>query len=114
MIFKASVIMPIMRLHEDIRPPAAQILALTGPDPRLLAMYPGPQPFLFYLGKNVVEISSVRQIPPGVPWLLIPAQRLTDPGMPDRLARYGFRTEVLSVPDDDQTSYTLLSRTPAP
>ena len=114
MIFKASVIMPIMRLHENIRPPALQILAKTGPEPRLLAMYPGPQPFLFYLGKNVVEIASIRQVTPDAPWLLIPSQRLTDPDMAGRLARAGFIEAVLTVPDDDNTSYTLLRRLPLP
>ena len=114
MIFKASVMMPIMRLHEDIRPPALAILAQTGPAPRLLAMYPGPQPFLFYLGKNVVEIASIRQVTPDAPWLLIPAKRLEDPKMVDRLARAGFSEPILTVPDDDGTPYTLLRRTPPP
>ena len=112
MIFKASVMMPIMRLHEDIRPPALAILAKTGPAPRLLAMYPGPQPFLFYLGKNVVEIASIRQVTPDAPWLLIPAKRLEDPKMVDRLASAGFSKPILTVPDDDGTPYTLLRRTP--
>lgn len=114
MIFKASVLMPIMRLHEDIRPPALAILAKTGPEPRLLAMYPGPQPFLFYLGKNTVEIAGIRQVTPDAPWLLIPAKRLEDPAMVQRLAKAGFREPVLTVPDDDNTPYTLLRRTPPP
>lgn len=114
MIFKAAVLMPIMRLHEDIRPPALQILAKTGPEPRLLAMYPGPQPFLFYLGKNTVEIASIRQVTPDAAWLLIPAKRLEDPAMADRLARSGFAEPVLTVPDDDHTPYTLLRRTSTP
>ncbi|MDB6069787.1 MAG: Polymyxin resistance protein ArnT, partial [Verrucomicrobiales bacterium] len=111
---KASVIMPIMRLHEDIRPPALQMLALTGPEPRLLAMYPGPQPFLFYLGKNVVEISSSRQITPDATHLVIPAKRLESKEMSDRLARAGFAEILLTVPDDDGTPYTLLRRSSAP
>ena len=110
MIFKAAVVMPIMRLHEDIRPPALQILAKTGPAPRLLALYPGPQPFLFYLGTNVIEIASMRQVTPDAPWLLIPAQRLTNPDMTARLARVGFSDQILTVPDDDGTPYTLLRR----
>ena len=110
MIFKASVLMPIMRYHEDIRPPALQILAKTGPAPRLLAMYPGPQPFLFYLGQNVVEIASVRQITPDAPWLLIPAKRLEDPAMVARLARTSFSDQILTVEDDDGTPYILLRR----
>ena len=110
MIFKAAVLMPIMRLHEDIRPPALQILAQTGPAPRLLAMYPGPQPFLFYLGENVVEIASTRQITPDVPWLVIPTKRLEDPAMVTRLARAGFSEQVLLVLDDDKTPYTLMRR----
>lgn len=114
MVFKAAVMMPIMRLHEDIRPPALAILAKTGPEPRLLAMYPGPQPFLFYLGKNVVEIASIRQVTPEAAWLLIPAKRLTDPEMVDRLARSGFSQQIFTVPDDDGTPYTLLPRDPAP
>ncbi len=114
MIFKASVMMPIMRLHENIRPPALEILARTGPEPRLLAMYPGPQPFLFYLGKNTVEIASIRQVTPDAPWLLIPAKRLEDPAMTDRLARSGFSEPVLTVRDDDNTPYTLLRRRTEP
>jgi 4-amino-4-deoxy-L-arabinose transferase-like glycosyltransferase len=114
MIFKASVMMPIMRLHENIRPPALEILAKTGPEPRLLAMYPGTQPFLFYLGKNTVEISSIRQVTPDAPWLLIPAKRLEDPAMTRRLARSGFAEPVLTVRDDDNTPYTLLRRNPSP
>lgn len=113
MIFMASVMMPIMRLHEDIRPPALKILAATGPEPRLLAMYPGPQPFLFYLGRNVIEISSIRQVTPDATHLLIPAKRLEGPGMGNRLAREGFTETLLTVPDDDGTPYTLLRRIPA-
>lgn len=107
---KASVIMPIMRLHEDIRPSALKILAVTGPEPRLLAMYPGPQPFLFYLGKNVVEISSSRQITPDATHLVIPAKRLESKELTDRLARSGFSEILLTVPDDDGLPYTLLGR----
>ncbi len=47
-------------------------------------------------------------------WLLIPAKRLTDPRMVDRLARSGFSQQILTVPDDDGTPYTLLPRDPAP
>lgn len=112
MVFKAAVLMPIMRLHENIRPPALQILAKTGPEPHLLAMYPGPQPFLFYLGKNVIEISSIRQVTPQATHLLIPSKRLQDPATRQRLARAGFAREVLTVEDDDRTPYTLLTRQP--
>ena len=114
MVFKAAVIMPIMRQHEDIRPPALAILAKTGPAPRLLALHPGPQPFLFYLGPNIVEIASLRQITPDAAWLLVPAGRLEDPAMTARLARNGFADQILTVPDDDGTPYTLFGRTLPP
>ena len=113
MIFKAVVIMPIMRLHEDIRPPAQQILAQTGPEPHLLALYPGPQPFLFYLGKNVIEIAGIRQVTPDATHLLIPQKRLENPAMVTRLSRAGFKEQILTVLDDDKTPYTLFRRTPA-
>ncbi len=114
MIFKASVVMPIMRLHQDIRPPALAILAATGPEPHLLALYPGPQPFLFYLGKNTVEIASIRQVTPHATHLVIPSARLENPDLRARLNRVGFRDPILTVPDDDGTPYTLLRRTPQP
>ncbi len=110
MIFKAAVIMPIMRQHEDIRPPAQRILGVTGPTPHLAALYPGPQPFLFYLGPNVIEAAGIRQVAPEAPWLLIPTARLQKPDMVSRLARAGFSDQVLTVPDDDNTPYTLLRR----
>jgi len=115
LIFKASVVMPIMRLHEDIRPAALQILAQTGPEPHLMALNPGPQPFLFYTGKNTIEIASLRQITTNATHLVLPTSRLDDPEMPDRLARAGFSENLLTVKDDDGTPYTLMRRsTPVP
>lgn len=114
MIFFGAVITPIMRLHEDIRPPALQILAVTGPEPHILAMYPGPQPFLFYLGKNCVEIASIRQVTPDATHLVLPSEKWEEKDLRDRLAREGFSEKVLEVKDDDHTPYVLLKRGPAP
>lgn len=112
MIFFGAVITPIMRHHENIRPAALQILAVTGPEPQILAMYPGPQPFLFYLGKNCVEIASVRQITPEATHLVVPSARWEEQELRDRLARYGFAEKLLEVKDDDATPYVLLKRIP--
>ena len=113
-LFKAAVAMPIMRLHQTIRPPALAILAATGPQPRLLALYPGPQPFLFYLGPHVREIASIRQATPDATHLVVPAARLDAPDLRQRLARIGFQDSILTVKDDDGTPYTLLRRHPQP
>ena len=59
-----------------------------------------------------VEIASIRQVTPEATHLLIPAKRLESEEMRNRLARAGFATPALTVPDDDGTPYTLFSRTP--
>lgn len=110
LIFKASVVMPIMRRNEDIRPPAQQILAKTGPEPRIMALQPGPQPFLFYLGKNTLEIAYLKQITDDATHLVLPTARLEKEAMLNRLARAGFTENLLTVRDDDGTPYTLLRR----
>ena len=110
LIFKASVVMPIMRQHEDIRLPAQEILAKTGPEPHLMALQPGPQPFLFYLGKNTLEIAYLKQITDDATHLVLPTARLEKEAMLNRLARAGFTENLLTVRDDDGTPYTLLHR----
>lgn len=110
MIFYGAVITPIMRLHEDIRPPATQILALTGPEPRIMAFDPGPQPFLFYLGKNCVEINFIREIQPDATHVVLPLEKWEKPDNQRRLAKAGFSEKILEVKDDDATPYVLLKR----
>ncbi|RYD32445.1 MAG: hypothetical protein EOP86_15685 [Verrucomicrobiaceae bacterium] len=112
MIFFGAVITPIMRLHEDIRPPAQRILEMTGPEPRIAALYPGPQPFLFYLGKNCVEIASLGQVAPDATHLVTPKDKWEDKKLNTRLTRQGFSEKLLEVKDDDGTPYVLLKRNP--
>lgn len=109
-LFYALMIIPVMAKHENVRPAALRILEVTGPEPDIAAFYPGPQPFLFYLGPKCVEIASIRQLPQTATHVVIPVKRIESPEMRDRLARHGFSREVLRVEDDDGTPYALFER----
>ncbi|MES2707528.1 MAG: glycosyltransferase family 39 protein [Verrucomicrobiota bacterium] len=114
MIFFGAVITPVMRRHEDIRPTALRILEVTGPEPKIMALNPGPQPFLFYLGKNCVETAFASRVTPETTHLVVPAERWEGKDLRQRLARAGFAEKILEVKDDDATPYVLLKRGPKP
>lgn len=115
---------PIFQSRERWRPLAREILALTDPEaePDLIAHGLEPkllvaQPFLFYLGRNCVEVS--RKTKPGdlqrpVDWLLLPEEkwekdeakwtrRFGPPHFtakiipPERAAEGGFETPVMRL-----------------
>ena len=110
MLVNWLIVIPVMARHENVRPAALAILKITGPEPDIAAFYPGPQPFLFYLGPKCVEIASIRQLADSARFVVLPEKRWEGDGMPERLAKKGFTRELLRVKDDDGTPYVLVGR----
>ncbi|MEN9284332.1 MAG: hypothetical protein RLZZ179_1825 [Verrucomicrobiota bacterium] len=82
--------------HEH-RGPASQILAAAGPDARIAALYPGPQPFLFYLGPHTTECASLSAIPADSTHVLVPIRKWNEEKTRAGLARRGFASVLTEV-----------------
>ena len=95
-----TTIQPVLNLHENVRPTAEKILLHTTTQPgSIAAISPGPQPFLFYLGKRCVEVAKISELPPDTSYLLISPQSWADDDFRTRLAGRGFTELLTSVTD---------------
>ena len=91
------LIIPKWNETHEHRGPASQILAAAGPDARIAALYPGPQPFLFYLGPRTVECASLSAIPADSTHVLVPIRKWNEEKTRAGLARRGFSSVLTEV-----------------
>jgi len=91
------LIIPKWNETHEHRGPASQILAAAGPDARIAALHPGPQPFLFYLGPHTVECASLSAIPADSTHVLVPIRKWNEEKTRAGLARRGFASVLAEV-----------------
>jgi hypothetical protein len=91
------LIIPKWNETHEHREPARQLLAAAGAGSRIAALYPGPQPFLFYLGPHTVECASLSAIPPDTTHVLVPIRKWNEEKTRAGLARRGFVSVLTEV-----------------
>jgi 4-amino-4-deoxy-L-arabinose transferase-like glycosyltransferase len=111
----ATSILPVAKSHENVRPTAEKINAVTRADGIIAVLNPGPQPFLFYLGARCVEVGRLSEFPEPTDYVLLPPRLYEDGDMKDRLAKRGFTETLLTLRDDRPAKpreYLLLGKSP--
>ena len=93
----AFVVMPRWAEKREHRRPAAEVLAAAGEGAKIAAMYPGPQPFLFYLGAGTVECAGLSAIPAGTTHVLVPVRKWGEERTRRGLEKRGFTKVLVEV-----------------
>ncbi len=109
----ATTVLPWSRSVDNIRPLAATLTAHATKPGIIVAINPGPQPFLYYLGTRCVEAAKITDFPEDVDYILIRPCDWADADWRDRLEWRGFRRIVTTVKDarsSPQREYLLIDR----
>jgi hypothetical protein len=93
----AFVVMPRWAEKREHRRPAAEVMAAAGEGAKIAAMYPGPQPFLFYLGAGTVECAGLSAIPEGTTHVLVPVRKWGEERTRRGLEKRGFAKVLVEV-----------------
>jgi 4-amino-4-deoxy-L-arabinose transferase-like glycosyltransferase len=93
----AFVVMPRWAEKREHRRPAAEVMAAAGEGAKIAAMYPGPQPFLFYLGAGTVECAGLSAIPEGTTHVLVPVRKWGEERTRKGLEKRGFAKVLVEV-----------------
>ena len=93
----AFVVMPRWAEKREHRRPAAEVMAAAGEGAKIAAMYPGPQPFLFYLGAGTVECAGLSAIPEGTTHVLVPVRKWGEERTRRGLEKRGFGKVLVEV-----------------
>lgn len=94
-----TTVLPVAKLHENVRSVAQEINTLTPEPGSIVAVNPGPQPFLFYLGTRAIEVVKISEYPDDTAYVLIPPREWSRPEYRERLESRGF-TEILTKVKD--------------
>lgn len=68
----ATVVVPRVVQHDELRPFAAYIRSLTGPDDAIVLYRVGEQMWPFYLGMGCIEITDLKLRPRPTKWMILP------------------------------------------
>lgn len=74
----ASVVVPQIIKHDELRPFAAYIRSLTGPEDSIILYRVGENMWPFYLGMNCIEITDLKLRPKPTRWMILPQQIWSD------------------------------------
>jgi hypothetical protein len=99
MLIVTTTVLPVARLHENVRPVADAVKALATEPGSIVAINPGPQPFLFYLGQRCFEGVKISEFPDDLAYILIPPREWGRDEYRDRLMTRGF-TQILTKVKD--------------
>ncbi len=118
-ILLATTVLPRAKLSENVRPTATAINALATEPGSIVAIQPGPQPFLFYLGERCAEASKISDFPEDTAYVLMPPKLWNgDSETLNKLVNRRF-TKVLALLKDQRfedgsgREYLLIGREPA-
>ncbi len=115
-----TTVLPKAHGQENVRPTAAAILALATQPGSIVAINPGPQPFLFYLGPRCTELVKISDLPDDTAYLLVqPKLWQGEAETKSKLMARGFTQVLTTVKDvrfDDGSGreYLLIGRAPKP
>lgn len=74
----ASVVVPRVIRHDELRPFATYIRSLTGPDDAIILYRVGENMWPFYLGLNCIEITDLKLRPKPTRWMILPQEIWAD------------------------------------